>query len=59
MIIKQGMRITIIRRTRNSYSELTTVMKLMWRFFMDSKPENNYFKSNFVTWLKTLASSMR
>lgn len=34
-----------------------TVMKLMCKFFLDSKSDNNLFKSDFVTRLSTPASS--
>lgn len=36
---------------------LRTVMKLMWKFFLDSKSVNNRFKSDLVTRLSTPASS--
>lgn len=36
-----------------------TVMKLMWKFFLDSKSDKSCFKSDFVTLLITPASSTK
>lgn len=48
-------------RIKSHYCKLTvsfrTVMKLMWKFFLDSKSDSSRFKSDFVTLLSTPASS--
>lgn len=49
------------KESKSHYSKLTvsfrTVMKSMRKFFLDSKSDNNRFKSDFVTLLSTPASS--
>lgn len=54
-------KVFFIKSQNHHYSKLTvsfrTVMKLMRKFFLDSKSDNNRFKSDFVTLLRTPASS--